>query len=78
MSIFLRSQADILGQNLPLKAKELLDSELANDTIVFVHASPQTLVAFSSAMDIFCTAASAHINWDKASGFWIKEEDTLD
>ena len=42
--------------------------------LFFFHASPQTLDALSSTLKIFCTAASAHINWDKSRGFWISEE----
>ena len=77
MSIFLRSQAGILGLNLLLMVEELLlHNELADDTTIFLRASPQTLDAFSSALDIFRTAAGAHINRDKSNGFCISEEDT--
>ena len=70
ISIFLRSQAHIFGLNLPLRAEEeLLNSELVDDTAVFLDATPQTLDAFSSALDIFCRVAGAHINWDKSNGF---------
>ena len=57
------------GHSLVRVEELLLDSELIDDTAVFLHASPQTLDAFSSALEIFFTAAGAHIKWDKSNGF---------
>ena len=73
MSTFLTAQdTGLRGLQLPIRtAEELLDSEFADDTAVYLQGGEENLRRFASAMERFCRASGALINWHKSCGFWV-------
>ena len=70
-SVHLNSQyANIKGLALPMPNADV-DSEFADDTTLYVHASQSNLLQVQKAVDEFSDASGALINWDKSSGFWV-------
>ena len=70
-SVYLNSQqVNIKGLALPF-ADASVDSEFADDTALYIHASQFNLVQVQKAVDDFADASGAVINWDKSSGFWV-------
>eukprot|EP00250_Pteridium_aquilinum_P022376 c25362_g1_i2 orf=3-263(-) len=71
MSSFLAAQhTGLQGLRLPIREEELLDSEFADDTAVYLRGSPMNLQSFQLAIETFCTASGSKINWHKSCGFW--------
>ena len=75
MSSFLSNQGTGLqGLRLPLREEELLDSEFADDTTVYLQGHEANLGRFQIALEQFCDASGAKINWHKSCGFWVSGE----
>ena len=62
------------GLRLPWREEELLDSEFADDTAAYLHGHEANLVRFQLALEQFCDASGAKINWHKSCGFWVSED----
>ncbi|MCO5556877.1 hypothetical protein L7F22_010431 [Adiantum nelumboides] len=56
---------------------ELIDQEYADDTLLFLHYSPDVLDAIQYALEVFCVASGARINWDKSYGILAGSDDVL-
>ena len=71
MTYYLRARTTgIRRVCLPIKEdSELLDSEYANDTTLYVQDDEMTLERVRLALEVFCSAAGAKINWNKSVGF---------
>ena len=63
------------GLRLPVREEELLDAEFADDTAAYLHGHEANLTRFQTALEQFCDASGAKINWHKSFGFWIGETD---
>jgi len=76
---FLCSQIPPLcGLRLPLPVgdqDELLDSEYANDTLLFLDFSFEALDWVRTLLDCFYLATRARVNWNKSSGLLIGTEE---
>ena len=62
------------GLRLPLSmqsCEEILDSEYADDTMIFSEFSDLALDRLRSTLDRFCLASGAKISWEKSSGFLV-------
>ena len=60
----------IWGVHLPIREdSELLDSKYADDTTLYVQDDEMTLERVRLALEVFCMAAGAKINWNKLIGF---------
>ena len=71
MSCFLGDQGTGLqGLRLPIREEDLLDAEFADDTAVFLAGQVDNLSRFQGALEVFCDASGAKINWHKSCGFW--------
>ena len=71
MSSFLGDQGTGLqGLRLPIREDDLLDAEFADDTAVFLAGQEENLSRFQDALELFCDASGAKINWHKSCGFW--------
>ncbi|MCO5611594.1 hypothetical protein L7F22_065848 [Adiantum nelumboides] len=68
MSDFIRAQQPALrGLLMPMANEpDLIDQEYADDTLLFLHYSPDVLDTIRYALEVFCVASGAHINWDKS------------
>ena len=77
MSSYLGSQrVGLKGLRLPLQEEELLDAEFADDTAVYLQGREANLVCFQEALERFCDALGAKINWHKLCGFWVDSGET--
>ena len=56
-------------QLLVMDAAELLDSEYADDTAQYVQDDVESLERVRLALEVFCLAVGAKINWHKSIGF---------
>ena len=72
MTHFLRTRTTRIREvQLPIMDdSELLDSEYANDTS-YVQDDEMTLERVRLALEVFCMATRAKINWNKSVGFLI-------
>ena len=76
MSSFLASQeVGLQGLRLPIREEELLDAEFADDTAMYLQGQLANLRCFERALETFCDASGAQINWHKSCGFWIGQGD---
>ena len=72
MSSFLVAQETRLqGLRLPIREEALLDAEFADDTAMYLAGHEDNLARFQAALEVFCDASGAKINWHKSCGFWI-------
>ena len=70
MSSFLVAQDTRLqGLRLPIREDALLDAEFANDTAAYLHGHEANIIRFQLALEQFCDASGAKINWHKSCGF---------
>ena len=71
MAHFLRARTTSLrGMRLPIRDDaELLDSEYADDTALYVQDDIETLERVRLALEVFCLTTGAKINWHKSVGF---------
>ena len=73
MSSFLVAQETSLqGLRLPIREEALLDAKFVDDTAMYLDGHEDNLARFQSALEIFCDASGAKINWHKSCGFWIR------
>ncbi|MCO5586639.1 hypothetical protein L7F22_040580 [Adiantum nelumboides] len=79
MSDFIRAQQPALRGLLVLVADEpdLIDQEYADDTLLFLHHSHDVLDTIQYALEVFCVASGARINWDKSYGILAGSNDVL-
>ena len=76
ISSFLASrEVGLHGLRLPIREEELLDAEFADDIAMYLHGQEANLRCFERALETFCDASGAHINWHKSCGFWIGQRD---
>ncbi|MCO5610734.1 hypothetical protein L7F22_064975 [Adiantum nelumboides] len=77
MMDFIRAQQPALkGLLMPVADKpDLVDLEYADDTLFFLHYSPDILDTIRDALEVFCVASGAHINWHKSYGILAGSED---
>ena len=69
MSAFFNNQgANLHGLSIPNSRKSLLDSEFADDTMLYLQGNEANLERAQSAIDLFCKASGASINWNKSKG----------
>ena len=75
MSAFMNSQvANLHGLSIPNSRKSLLDSEFEDDTMVYLQGNEAIFERAQIAIDLFCKASEASINWNKSKGFWLSLE----
>ena len=51
--------------------QQLLDSEFAYDTTIYVQGNDDNLINLQVAVEEFCLASGAKINWHKYYGFRV-------
>ncbi|MCO5607522.1 hypothetical protein L7F22_061719 [Adiantum nelumboides] len=54
---------------------DLIDQEYADDTLLFLHYSPDVLDTIRYALEVFCVAIGARIKWDKSYGILVGSDD---
>ena len=54
--------------------KSLLDSEFVDDMMLYLQGNETNLERTQMAINLFCKALGASINWNKSKGFWISLE----
>ena len=59
------------GLRLPIREKALLDAEFVDDIAMYLARHEDNLARFQEALEVFCDASGAKINWHKSCGFWI-------
>ena len=75
MSIYLTATTTGLqGLSLPVTGEEILDAEFADDIGLFLKGTKSNLQQAEMAIDTFCKASGAKINWSKTVGFWVGKE----
>ena len=75
MHLFLTAQSTGLrGLAMPLNGQDILDSELADDTALYVDGMLTNLQQVEWALLQFCTASGAKLNWEKTVAFWVSNE----
>ncbi|MCO5549154.1 hypothetical protein L7F22_002620 [Adiantum nelumboides] len=77
MSDFIRAQQPALrGLLMPVADEpDLIDQEYADDTLLFLHHSHDVLDAIQYALELFCVASGARINWNKSYGILAGADD---
>ena len=71
MSGYLTAQdVGLQGLSLSIRDEELLDSKFADDTAMYLQGYEANLMRFQQALECFCQASGAQINWHKSCGFW--------
>ncbi|MCO5602086.1 hypothetical protein L7F22_056214 [Adiantum nelumboides] len=70
ISDFIRvHQQALRGLLMPVSDEpDLIDQEYADDTLLFLHYTPDVLDMIRYALEMFCVASGARINWDKSYG----------
>jgi hypothetical protein len=63
----------IQGLALPFDKGELLDSEYADDTALYLKGKVSNLRNMHTVLTIFCSGSGVAINWDKSFGIWVGE-----
>ena len=77
MSSFLNADATGLqGLRLSSMLTQLLDSEFADDTALYMKGSVLNLNKLKKALEVFCIGLGAKLNSNKTVGFWIGESAT--
>ena len=56
---------------MPSLSVQLLDSEFADDTTLYMHGKVENLVKLERALNVFGIGSGARLNWNKTIGFWI-------
>ena len=49
----------------------ILDVEFADDTTLYLRAEEGNLYKAQAALETFCVASGAKVNWCKSVGFWV-------
>ena len=74
MSSFLAAQdTGLQGLRLPVREDALLDAEFADDTAAYLQGHEANIIRFQLALEQFCDASGAKMNWHKSCGFWVGE-----
>ena len=74
MSSYLSAEdTGIQGLCLSNTSGDLLDSEFADDTTLYVHGSSNNLKRVEKALDTFCLGSGAKLNWKKTVAFWVSD-----
>jgi hypothetical protein len=72
MSCYLNHQGTgVKGIQIPPMVQDLVDVEFADDTRLYLRGSLENLVRTELAINVFCQASGARINWHKIVGFWV-------
>ena len=66
-----RPDARIRGLVIPYASKELLDSEYADDTMLYLQGNDANLQKAEGRIEWFCKASGGKINWNKSRGLWV-------
>ena len=75
-SAFLQAPSNGLrGLPIPNATEDLLLSEYADDTVLFLQGDDANLQRAEHLVEDFCQAAGAKINWDKTQGLWFSEQE---
>ena len=53
-----------------------MDVEFVDDTSLYLHGQEASLVQVERAIETFCAASGALINWRKTVGFWVSDRPT--
>ncbi|MCO5595993.1 hypothetical protein L7F22_050045 [Adiantum nelumboides] len=53
----------------------LIDQEYGDDTLLFLHYSHDVLDTIRYALEVYCVASGARINWDKSYGILARSDD---
>ena len=71
MAHFVRAlTAGLRGMRLPIKDDtKLLDAEYVDDMTLYVKDDVESLERVRLALEVFCVATRAKINWHKSVGF---------
>ena len=64
------------GLPIPNATKDLMLSEYAGDTVLFLQGDEENLQRAEHLVEDFCQAAGAKINWNKTQGLWFSEQET--
>ncbi|MCO5583111.1 hypothetical protein L7F22_037019 [Adiantum nelumboides] len=77
MSDFIRvHQPALRGLLMPVSDEpNLIDHEYADDTLLFLHCTPDVLDTIRYALEMFCVASGACINYDKSYGILASSQD---
>ncbi|MCO5604157.1 hypothetical protein L7F22_058318 [Adiantum nelumboides] len=77
MSDFIRlHQSSLRGLLMPISDEpELIDQEYADDTLLFLHYTHDALDTIWYALEVYCVASGARINWDKSCGILASSDD---
>ena len=59
----------IQGLVTPISNKMILDVEFADDTTLYMRAEEGNLFIAQAALEAFCVASGAKVNWCKSMGF---------
>ena len=71
-STFVRSEMKgIKSLSVPNAEESLVDSEFANDTIIYVKGMEVNLYRIEQALTTFCLGSRARLNWSKSVAFWV-------
>ena len=63
----------IQGLRIPHSMEELLDTEFADHTSLYVQGTETNLRMVEKALEVFCLGSGAKINWSKTIAFWVSE-----
>ena len=74
LSVYLRAEGvGLIGLQMLIRGEELLDAAFANDTSLYLHGQEAKLRRAECAIESFCAASGAKINWQKTVGFWVSD-----
>ena len=75
MHVFTSSQSmGLHGLAMPIHGQEILDSEFADDTMLYLDGTLTNLQQVEGALLQFCIASRAMINWERIVTFWASKE----
>ena len=75
MHAFISSQSiGLRGLAMPMHGQDILDSEFADDTALYVDGTLTNLQQVQGALSQFCIASGAKLNWEKTVAFWVSKE----
>ncbi|MCO5548673.1 hypothetical protein L7F22_002132 [Adiantum nelumboides] len=62
-------------ESVPGANWHLIDQEYTDDTLLFLHYSPDILDTIRYALEVFCVTTGACVNWDKSYGILAGSDD---
>ena len=79
MSRFLNhTDVGLRGLQIPPCPQDLIGAEFADDIGLYLNGDLNNLKRAEYAINVFCIALGARINWDKMVGFWIDSHEPPD